>query len=175
VRSAREAWVASHAGDFAAERARALYTGAWVANFEVSDCLRALPPSLSRHIVFVRFNQFKERGVATHEERERLAEEERFEGRTALFVEAFARGDAPDRRLLTPEEALALPAADRDEWRVAVVDLNGHFCVGAPALGDDGAETLALINTIATSCFHGNGALAAAVTFDVLVGAAAKN
>ena len=187
VRAARESWVAAHPDDFDGERARKLYTGAWVANYEVSDCLRALPAELARQVIFVRFNQYQERGVATHEERERMAEEQQFEGRAALFVEAFARvggggdsggGDAAaaaavlDRRLLTPEEALALPAGERADWRVAVVDLNGHFCVGVPLRGDDGAETLLLLNTIETSVFHGNGALAAAVCFDVLVGSA---
>jgi hypothetical protein len=155
VRAARLAYVAAHPADFDADGARA-YTAAWVANYELSDLLRALPPEVSSSVVFVRINEGSQIGEATHEERERLREEAAIE--STFLVEQF--GGA--RRLLTPAEALAAPA--RAQWRVAVLDVYGHFVVAAPAGRD-----LVVLNTTSASYLKGWGARAAAIAHDVLL------
>ena len=73
--------MAVNASGFAAPEDRMEYLRAWVANFELSDFLDAQPQAARDGILFVRFNQWPERGQATHEEALRLAlEEARFGG-----------------------------------------------------------------------------------------------
>jgi hypothetical protein len=163
LRAARRCYVAAHAADFAAPGAAARYEGAWVANFELSDLLRGVPPDVAKRIVFVRINESPALGQATHEERVRLQEEVGIP--TAVFVEAFAEGApaAPARRLLTPTEALAAPA--REAWRVAAIDVHGHFVVAAVAGGD-----LVVLNTTNVNYLNGEwGAKTTALAYDLLV------
>jgi len=78
-----------------------------------------------------------------------------------FIVEVFARPGsgataARDRRLLRPAEALALPARERAAWRVAVVDLSGHFAVSVLA----GAPPAACcVNTTEANYLEGRGAV----------------
>ena len=87
VRAHRERWIGTHPSDFPDERSRHEYLSAWVANYEISDYLASLPAVDG--VVFLRFNQWPERGNARHEEAVRLvAEEARFGGQ--------AQGDKAD-------------------------------------------------------------------------------
>jgi hypothetical protein len=112
---------------------------------------------------FVRFNEGGLLGEARHEERERLREEAAIE--SSLLVEVFAEGEPPARarQLLTPHQALAAPA--RAQWRVAVLDVSGHFCVAAAG----GAGELVVLNTTSANYLAGVGSRAAALAFDLLV------
>ena len=90
IRDARRVYMAEHAGDFTTASERHGYMCAWAANYELGDYLASRPRSAhrsahcdttSRGIVFLRFNQWPERGDATHEEALRLASDEaRFGG-----------------------------------------------------------------------------------------------
>lgn len=167
----RMAWMDAHRSDFTSARENA-YLREWVANFELSDYLRLLDPSISRHIIFVRFNQAPERSKAVkpyaNEEHGRIAEEEPFLDESAplgpanILVETFARGTERARRLLHPAEALALKS--ENSWRVAVIDVNGHF-VAAFALRED----LVVLNTTEADYVSSQGRYTCAVAHDVLV------
>jgi len=165
VRAARARYVAAHAGDFADARARAEYLAAWVANYEMSDALRALDPALSQHVVFVRVNEWPAAGEARHEERARLAEEAPFASR--FLVETFAAAGARARRLAAPADALAARGAAA--WRVAVVDVHGHFAVAA---ADADAGGVVLLNTTSANYITAGswGADATALAHDLLCG-----
>ena len=78
IQRARLQYVATHQSDFAKPHDRNGYEKAWVANYEISDYLRSLPPPLAAQILFIRFNQWPELHGATHEERVRLTEEKPF-------------------------------------------------------------------------------------------------
>lgn len=81
IRASRERWIAEHAADFPSDRSRRDYLTAWVANYEISDYLACQTPEDVDGVVFLRFNQWPERGSATHEEAARLhVEEARFGG-----------------------------------------------------------------------------------------------
>ena len=147
---------------------------------EISDYLRALPAHLSQHILFLRYNQRPELAEAAHEELARMAEEAPFGGAagrgTKSSPASYAPGDSmfiledftpgEGRRLLRPEDpAVAARAASASAWRVAIVDLDGHFAV-ALALGG----ALHLVNTTQNNYLRGGGALqAVAMAHDVLL------
>lgn len=144
VYDSRTSWMRSHPADFKTEDSRRAYFSAWVANYEISDFFTAQAErgvSSGVGVQFVRFNQWPQFSVATHEERARLLEEERFGGRAdasghihyeagdSLFiVESFL----PKRCLQPPEHFI-------EKWSAAlrpptapalfVADLNGHFVV----------------------------------------------
>lgn len=81
IRASRERWIAEHAADFPDDRSRRDYLTAWVANYEISDYLACQTAEDANGIVFLRFNQWPERGSAKHEEAARLQiEEARFGG-----------------------------------------------------------------------------------------------
>lgn len=166
VSSSRAAWIKNHAADFRAGAERRKYMSAWVANYEISDLLRskAAQGSLSRFPVrFVRCNQWPEYGTATHEERERLLEEQCFGGfadsngcaqyglgDSMFLVESFV----PERRLQRPEDFLLTWTEDEKPPEVPgvfILDLNGHFvtCLAVHLQTEDGAvkPSLIVINT----------------------------
>ena len=80
IRASRERWIAEHPADFPNDQSRRDYLTAWVANYEISDYLACQTAKDVDGVVFLRFNQWPERGSATHEEAERLLEEVRFGG-----------------------------------------------------------------------------------------------
>lgn len=171
IAGTRAAWISAHRAEFSAALEDA-YMCEWVANFELSDYLRALEPRISRNIIFVRFNQGPERHKAVkayaNEEHARIAEEEPFldasapAGPAAILVETFARGDERARRLLHPADALA--ARGDHSWRIAVIDVNGHF-VTAFTSGQD----LVVLNTTDANYLASQGRYTCAVAHDVLV------
>ena len=152
IEDSRRRYIEAHPNDFATESARRLYMRAWVANYEISDYLRAEPEQVRREVCFLRFNQYPEYQSARHEERQRMAEEARFggsktgdksdvacynEGDSMFIVEAF--GPAA-RTLETPAEFLSRSAGagptevggvggdfKMARPRIVVLDLNGHF------------------------------------------------
>ena len=161
VCASRKRWIADHAADFPNERSRKEYLTAWVANYEISDYLRSQSTENVDGVAFVRFNQWPERGSATHEEALRLEREEsRFGGRQgdkadvqtysgldgceySMFVVEDFGPDAREVRdgggpggpvLRTPAEWMgARQARERPRIpKVFVLDLNGHFCVAVP-------------------------------------------
>lgn len=165
IAQSRRAWVANHAADFPTDASRNNYLSAWVANYEISDFLQAKASRacLDCHPVhFVRYNQWPQYRTATHEERARLVEEERFggssdadgrvnyrEGDSVFIVESFR----PERRLESPEEFLQGHPPCRAPG-VFVADLNGHFvtCVAVHLETPSGEEkpTLIVVNTTGT-------------------------
>lgn len=117
---------------------------------------------------FLRYNQWPERGTATHEEAERLVEEERFGGLTQgdkstvsleagasrFIVEQFA----PVRSLETPEQWLQKQGAGGFKPRVYILDVNGHFVT---AFAASEAPELVIVNTTGGK-YLSNGAPATA-------------
>lgn len=182
VRESRLEWLAAHPLAIPVERDRAAYVRDWVANFEVSDLLRrrsaaaaAASSELSARVAFVRFNQHSQLAHAKGEERERLADEEPFSGRSdasAFLVELFSPSGG--RRLLRPSEALNERAGT--SLAAAVLDLNGHFAVAIPLRGDAEAArpTCVLLNTTDFNYLSGSGAFTTALAFDLFFGAAAS-
>jgi hypothetical protein len=82
-RDARRRYIDAHATDFVGHVAVRQYVKAWAANYELGDYLASLSPEAfgSGDVAFVRFNQWPERGGATHEEAARLSiDEARFGG-----------------------------------------------------------------------------------------------
>lgn len=169
VRKARLHYIERHPASFT-EREAANYLKAWVANYEISDCLRIVSPSeqpWQAGVIFLRFNQSPEQGVATHEEKERLEEEKRFGGNAGSSggSSRFEPGDsvfvvetfAPNRSLMTPwewnEKASQVSPAKRNteldpfHIRALVLDLNGHFCVALPMRKAGAERSLVIINT----------------------------
>lgn len=160
VRASRERWIANHAAEFPDERSRREYLTAWVANYEISDYLRAQTAEHVDGVSFLRYNQWPEREVATHEEAARLeVEESRFGGhqgdkadtRTysgldpcafSMFVVEDFGPDAEVRDGASAEGPVLRTPAEwmharkvREQQRlpkVFVLDLNGHFCVAVP-------------------------------------------
>ena len=135
--------------------------------------MASLPLEVRRHICFVRFNQSPELAEATHEELERLSEEMAFGcGRkgSKSNPDNFSRGESQfiiedlgeqGGRLLAPTD----PATAARPWRVAVVDLDGHFAAAIVIAG-----ALVLINTTENNYLRGGGALlATAMAHDVLL------
>lgn len=173
-----------HPSSFPSEASRRAYLRAWVANYEVSDALRSYGEE-DRCALFLRFNEWPERGSATHEEKERLKEMMPFggsrrgdksdavvfdsaAGETMFVVEVFT----PVRELLTPAKWLALPPQAEHQLQplqqVVVLDLNGHFAVGLPEMARGGPEpTFTMLNTTPASYIEGSGGLAAAEAFDL--------
>lgn len=182
IRRRRAAYVDAHRADFDAAGEDRYYR-AWVANYEISDELResldAERPVASLfaaggarpHVHFARFNEWVSIGEATHEERARIAAEQRRFGGTvdARGVAHFGAGDSAvilERigrsssrlELLTPLEWTAAERADglpTGAPRVFAVDTSGHFyaalaCrVGGGAGGAGGAveDVLLALNT----------------------------
>ena len=172
VHARRSAWVDSHPADFAAPDARRRYLREWVANYEISDWLRGRGQA---GVHFARYNQWPQHEVASHEERQRLVEEQHLGGRcTPEGVSVFGDDDAaffvevahPERSFVRPEgyaPAMVPPP-------VLAADLNGHFvtCTALMLRAEEGSSgegrnappvrTLVVINTTGTSyadhCAH---------------------
>lgn len=136
---------------------------------EVSDLVQGLPLEVRKNIIFVRYNQIPELGDAEDEELVRLAEERPFGGHAGgksnpasyapedsmFIIEVFDQ-----RRLLRPTD----PAVAEGQWRVAIVDLDGHFAIATVVQGE-----LVLANTTQANYLKGGGLLAAAMAHDVLL------
>jgi hypothetical protein len=173
----RAEYISSHRSAFT-QKEELHYLKNWVANYEISDYFQSLDPDISQHIVFVRFNQYPEYESATHEERDRLQEEAQFGGRkgdksskqsfdasdpkaSAFIIEFFAERlqntALRNRVLLRPREV------DGRNWRVAVLDLNGHFAVAVPCGG-----SLVLFNTTDFNYLSGSSGLTVAVAHDLM-------
>eukprot|EP01125_Pyxidicula_operculata_P013669 TRINITY_DN453_c0_g1_i2.p2 TRINITY_DN453_c0_g1~~TRINITY_DN453_c0_g1_i2.p2 ORF type:complete len:315 (-),score=39.17 TRINITY_DN453_c0_g1_i2:140-1084(-) len=167
----RKKWVTDHQSSFKNKRDQTSYMKAWIANYEISDYVQQLPEEERKYIIFLRKNQWPEYHTATHEEKERLVEEKRFGGKvvcikgndkseygpddSTVIVESFY----PQRQLYKPEEYIS---HERDEtiaptnyksWKVAMMDLNGHFCIAVPTF-IDGKRGLLLLNTMDSNGLH---------------------
>ena len=136
------------------------YLKNWVANYEISDYCRALDPLVSKHIIFVRFNQFIDIREATFEERVRLLEEESF---GKFIIETFATSDNQCSRKLNTPKGLISELSRYPLWRVAIIDLAGHFAIAVVSEGN-----LFLFNTTDFNYLEGTGALTVAISFDFL-------
>ena len=167
VTESRKAYMQAHASGFPTGSSHFRnYLKAWVANYEISDYIRSRKSELKKRLLFVRYNQFGELSVATHEEKARLiADEASFDG-SPLLVETFlpSADSMPPRtgpQLHRPEQ---LRAAADHEWCAAVVDVNGHFAVAVRC-----ADGCALFNTTDTSYLSPiSGGPATAVAFALL-------
>lgn len=115
----------------------------WVANYEISDCLKELGISnnINSHdranTVFVRYNQWPYRLEATSDELERLQEERRFGGVGSIdtqdvtyqeedsvyFIERF---DGTKKSTFFTPEQWELECCDARP-RVLAIDLQGHY------------------------------------------------
>jgi len=170
VAVSRSEWITKHAADFRTDAASKNYLSAWVANYEISDFFQIVAARGGLNgapVHFVRYNQWPQHSAATHEERARLAEEERFGGSVdsagrVIYKESDAtflvEGFTPERCLQTPEMFLKNFAADRKPPlapAVFVADLNGHFvtCVAVHLESTQGEvkPALIVINTTGTS------------------------
>jgi hypothetical protein len=159
----RSRYVESHPASFPTEREAQSYKKDWVANYEISDFVRNLAPEISKHIIFVRFNQYPELKSAKHEERIRLEEEKSLE---PYIIETFASSIdgitfQKDRKLNSSTAILAERGGRLG--RVAIIDLNGHFAVAVPC-GDECilfntsdynylSTVGSITTTIASNCF----------------------
>jgi len=79
ITESREAYIQAHPQDFTERREHQKYVSAWAANYEISDYLsqQAQQGQMDRPVYFLRYNQWPERNIATHEEAKRLVEEQR--------------------------------------------------------------------------------------------------
>jgi hypothetical protein len=173
VANGRRAYIQSNPASFGSRRDAVDYMEAWVANYEISDFMLA---EGCRGTFFVFFNQWPERGTATHEERARLVEEARFGGRVgdkAHAVHDYAAGDAMfiveefgvDQPLLCPREWLGATAASgrgRPTRAAMILDLNGHFAACTPVASLGGRPALLVVNTTGASYLSGVGGVVAA-------------
>lgn len=150
----RRTYVISHKSDFPDSNSIKDYMRAWVANYEISDYLRARDDDLKPYLLNLRYNQFSELAVATHEEKIRiLTDEAAFEGTTVL-VETFLptmRSDGP--QLHRPDRLLASPIISDNKWTAAVIDASGHFVVAVRC-----ADGCAVFNTTDISYLHASAA-----------------
>ncbi|CAJ1400984.1 unnamed protein product [Effrenium voratum] len=169
IAAKRQRYIDAHLREFSPPEARK-YLRAWVANFEISDELRedgfpeggfrsATAPSLH----FARYNEFPQLGVATFEEKARIAAEQRRfgghlneKGETSTFEDGeFAhileRFEGTSSQLLTPAEWQALEPPNG--LSVFAVDVNGHFvtAVAAWVVDGDGEEAKAVIQVFNTT------------------------
>ncbi|CAE7387246.1 unnamed protein product [Symbiodinium natans] len=164
IHSCRTGYMKDHSSQFDEPGVQKQYLGAWYANYELSDVLRdycaqqrakGVSDAFLDQIVFLRENQWPAYGDATHEERERLPEEQRFGGRKVATESGSegihfdpAQGDrsviieVPNRRLLLrADEWEAGHAATIGFPRIACIDVGNHFTCAvffeAPA-GEEG-------------------------------------
>ena len=137
VNQSRRLYIDAHRHAFPTSAQVTNYMRAWVANYEISDYFRHV--GLKKRaavdgVVFARFNQYSERGQATHEEKERILKEEACFGGAGTHdkghVTSYKATDsvfimepfAPERKLLRPEQFLT---ESMSQPRVFVLDLNG--------------------------------------------------
>lgn len=185
VFQSRKRYIDSHGDKFRSERSRREYLSAWVANFEISDFFRDQQRRGVvdlKGVMFLRFNQASELGAATHEERQRIIEEEVKFGsakrKACDKATDFTPGDvvflaetfSPKWSLNTPEHYAATANAKESEVvapaSVFVLDLNGHFCIAVPAR-IDGKQLLVLFNTTSANYLTGAGGLVSAMAYDL--------
>lgn len=146
IQKDRVRYTSANASSFKGAKEIDAYKKAWVANYEISDFLMRLDPKISKHIIFVRFNQISQIHTATHEERQRLEEEREF---GTFIIETFASIDGVCCRKLNRPEAILISNSEENEvTRAAIIDLNGHFAVGVPFRSqNDGNNEFILFNT----------------------------
>ena len=157
IHDCRKKYVKEHPEDFNAASADQ-YMKNWVANFEISDYFRhSCPPFERCKVAFVRFNQFSQLKVATHEEYDRISAHESGFDDSEILVETFY-----DEDLLLGRPNFHRPSQIRQlpELRAAVVDVNGHFAC-ATICKDGGV----LFNTMDSSCISFPGSETTAVAF----------
>jgi len=168
AQKSRLAYIQEHPEGFPSKRDEAKYMSAWYANYELSDYCIQEAARIGEAVRFLRYNQWPERGDATHEEAERLVEEERFGGQTQgdkstvaleagasrFIVERFA----PARSLETPEQWLQERGAGCNTG-VFILDVNGHFVTAFAASAEE--PELIVVNTTGSS-YLSAGAPAAA-------------
>merc|ERR1719324_1457019 len=137
VSCSRTAWIAKDTtNSFTTASAQFNYLSDWVANYEISDFFRDPATSGDLNgcpIYFLRHNQWPEYSVLTHEEKERLLEEEQFGAEAAFIVESFS----PERQLQRPEvflQSLAVNQKPPAAPCIFIADLtqfafdpSGHF------------------------------------------------
>lgn len=116
----------------------------------------------------MRYNQWPERDTATHEEAQRLEEEEQFggyntgdkanvqleEGASRFIVESFT----PDggHLLERTDTFLQRVCGDALKGAIFILDLNGHF-TAAVAVGPPHEPKLMLVNTTRGDYIRGGG------------------
>jgi hypothetical protein len=142
IRNARRAYMAEHARDFPTESERRAYMSAWAANYELGDYLASRPRSAHcgtlRGIVFLRFNQWPERGGATHEEALRLASDEARFGGEQLGDKASVELEPGASRFIV------------QDFTADMMDGDGGATAAAVALVDGASHAAA-----AAACRHG--------------------
>ena len=153
------------------------YLKNWVANYEISDCVKGRSISGREDTkdylsptTFVRYNQWPERNDATSDERARLFEEQRFGGEkkgkrisyddddSVYFLELFRNSQSSFH---TPEEFKGESHTNDGVIypRALIIDLNGHF-VSALACHVDDMPLLYIFNTTAANYVSNNMAVA---------------
>ena len=143
----------SHEDYFPGEKDGKNYLCNWVANYEISDFLRS---KQKEGVVFIRFNQFPQISCATHEEKQRLLEEEKFgasEDELVLLAESFY----PERKLQTISEA----KNDGIKWKSAVIDCNGHFIFAKPFEDEKSEVKVIMFNTTSINYLKGAAQISA--------------
>ena len=178
----RKRYIRKHPKDFKTRYEKQSYMEAWVANYEISDILatRAKARDSLDGLVFLRFNQSSEAASATHEERQRILQDEMpyasahrqgcdkgadfRPGDVVFFAECFSRKKGS--HLLVPEAAVEFNEQRKVFPTAFVIDLNSHFCAAVPAT-IDGENVLFVFNTTIANYLNGSGAIASAMAFDV--------
>jgi len=166
----------THRKDFKNRKERKKYLHAWVANYEISDYFRNRRKEVAPFVNFLRYNQFPELDISSHEEKERiLLEEKPFGGKpsekkderkysedeSVFILECFY----PKRELLTPEGYTKKEGVMKSN-RVFVLDTKGHFAIAAGARLD-GKDVLIVFNTTAGNLISSGAAmLSATAAFD---------
>lgn len=173
IMSARHKYISAHSSKFNNPQRKKRYLKAWIANYEISDYLRAEMAQRkvncggdAKRLLFFRKNQWPLREKeAKFEEYERLEEERRFGGRLvssagdvtfnsemgdcSVIVEVPSQlgEDGFLSPLLKPVEFLR-DNSHRDLFpKVAVVDLNGHYAAALCCYDEHGIPTTILFNT----------------------------
>lgn len=105
---------------------------------------------------------------ASHEEKARLLRDEVPYNGSSILVETFPEPGSILPHINRPEDVLALNNDQEIMWRVAIVDVNGHFAVAVQC-----SDGCALFNTtdfnyIDTTNGENVGSLTATVAFQLL-------
>jgi len=163
----------SHRKDFKNKKERKKYLHAWVANYEISDYFISRRKEIAPFVNFLRYNQYPELEISSHEEKERiLLEEKPFGGKPSDKKDERKYGEHesvfifesfyPSRQLLTPEE-YSKKAGIMKSNRVFVLDTKGHFAI---ALGArlDGKDVLLVFNTTGGNLISSGAAMLSATT-----------
>ena len=180
MEKSRATYIMANKSDFKSPGEERQYMTAWAANYELSDYLKdcAKAGRIGPNVFFLRYNQWPERNTASHEELQRLVEEEPFGGHNTGDKANVQLEEGAQRFILErflPDGTSQLQSTDEFlkghksfVGAIFVLDLNGHFAT-AVASGPLHDPTLIVVNTTRGNYIRsgGGGGCIPLVAFDL--------